>query len=214
MLVLLGFLVTNELLAALPRRKADTTVTKADTTMTKSDTEKATRSKTYFLTPEPVAGTCYLGDVASIVRSKNAGPYELTFDIMFDDDDTYAKVKHCGLLTRATVAHLYRIDEEEVIACMFWDPARAFKATIKRACVSGAFGETDTHGSQQHVPFLYLKLPFGREWLAGGIQAEATLELRNSQMSIRRNPQAGIFKYLLSWIWKTLLGKFHPKVSL
>jgi hypothetical protein len=182
--------------------------------VTKSDTEKETRSKTYFLTPEPVAGTCYLGDVASIIRSKNAGPYELTFDIMFDDDDTYAKVKHCGLLTRATVAHLYRIDEEEVIACMFWDPARAFKATIKRASVSGAFGETDTHGSQQHVPFLYLKLPFGREWLAGGIQAEATLETPKFANEHPEKPASGTFERLLSWIWKKLLGKFHPKVSL
>jgi hypothetical protein len=113
----------------------------------KTDGLKEVRSKTYFLTPEPAAGTCYLGDVASIIRSKNAGPYELTFDVMFDDDETYAKVKNCGILTQATVAQLYHIDEEDVFASMFWDSARAFKATIKRASVSGSFGETDTHGS-------------------------------------------------------------------
>ena len=83
--------------AALPKRNANTFVAKTDGL-------KEVRSKTYFLTPEPAAGTCYLGDVASIIRSKNAGPYELTFDVMFDDDETYAKVKNCGILTQATVA--------------------------------------------------------------------------------------------------------------
>jgi len=81
----------------LPKRNANTFVAKTD------DLKEAP-SKTYFLTPEPAAGTCYLGDVASIIRSKNAGPYELTFDVMFDDDETYAKVKNCGILTQATVA--------------------------------------------------------------------------------------------------------------
>lgn len=28
-----------------------------------------------FLTPEPATGICYLGDIASIIRSKNARPY-------------------------------------------------------------------------------------------------------------------------------------------
>jgi hypothetical protein len=135
--------------------------------MTKADGMKEMRPKSYFLTPEPAHGICYLGDIASIVRSKNAGPYELTFDIMFDDDDTYTKVKDCGILTQATVAQLYQIGEEDVIASLFWDPARAFKATIKRVSVSGSFGETDTHGSQQHVPFLYLGLLFGGESRTG-----------------------------------------------
>jgi hypothetical protein len=54
-----------------------------------------------------------------------------TFDVMFDDDETYAKVKNCGTLTQATVALLYHSDEGDVIASLFWDSARAFKATIK-----------------------------------------------------------------------------------
>jgi hypothetical protein len=119
-------------------------------------------AKKYFLTPVPAEGTSYLGDQASVLRSKNAGPYEITFDIMFADDETYLKVKNCGVLTQSTVARLYNIDEDDVIACLFWDPARAFKATIKRHAVSGSYGETDTHGSQQHAPFLYLVLPIPR----------------------------------------------------
>lgn len=118
--------------------------------------------KNYYLTPEPAEGTCYLADVASVIRSKNSGPYELTFDVMFADQETYQKVKDTGLLTRQTISKLYNVPDNEVIACLFWDQAMAFKATIKRPQVSGGFGETDTHGSQQHVPLLYLMLPFGR----------------------------------------------------
>jgi hypothetical protein len=66
-----------------------------------------TSDKTYWLTPEPEAGTCYLADVASVLRSKNAGPYELTFDIMFPTREVYDKVKNTGLLTMATVCRLY-----------------------------------------------------------------------------------------------------------
>jgi hypothetical protein len=119
-------------------------------------------AKKYFLTPVPAEGTSYLGDQASVVRSKNAGPYEITFDIMFANDETYMKVKECGVLTQSAVAKLYSIDEDDVIACLFWDAARAFKATIKRHAVSGGYGETDMHGSQQHAPFLYLVLPIPR----------------------------------------------------
>ena len=34
-----------------------------------------------------------LVDVARVIRSKNAGPFELTFDIMFADADSYERVK-------------------------------------------------------------------------------------------------------------------------
>ena len=45
-----------------------------------------------------------LGELARLIRSKNAGPFELTFDIMFDDDITYQRVKNSGALTREAVA--------------------------------------------------------------------------------------------------------------
>ncbi|MBR4939765.1 MAG: DUF4387 family protein, partial [Burkholderiaceae bacterium] len=28
-------------------------------------------------------------DIASVIRSKNSGPYELTFDVIFKDFETY-----------------------------------------------------------------------------------------------------------------------------
>ncbi|KAF3935716.1 hypothetical protein ABW19_dt0208484 [Dactylella cylindrospora] len=118
--------------------------------------------KKYYLTPAPEEGTCYLGDIASVLRSKNSGPYELTLDVMFNNKELYEKVKSSGVLSSESIAKLYKTSEKSVIACLFWDPAMAFKATIKRPQVSGGFGESDTHGSQQHIPLLYVKLPWGR----------------------------------------------------
>jgi hypothetical protein len=39
----------------------------------------------------------------------------------------------------------------------------AYKATIVRPQVSGGFGEAKTHGSQQYVPLMYIKVPIPRE---------------------------------------------------
>ncbi|KAI9698899.1 MAG: hypothetical protein M1820_007320 [Bogoriella megaspora] len=123
---------------------------------------EANREPRPMLKPDPPPGHCYLGDIASVVRSKNAGPYELTFDVMFDDEDTYQKVKKTKVLSTDLIKRLYKISDKELLACLYWDQARAFKATIKRPRPSGSFGETDIHASQQHVPLLYVELPIPR----------------------------------------------------
>ena len=45
-----------------------------------------------------------LMDVARTVRSKNAGPDFITFDIIFSDEAVYREVKESGVLTAETVA--------------------------------------------------------------------------------------------------------------
>lgn len=137
--------------------------TKADGLVAMFKTKKADGPREYYLDPPPPAGTCYLGDIASVVRSKIAGPYQVTFDIMFTEAETYEKVKQSGRLNAEVVAKLYGIPESDIIASLWWDPARAYKATIPRYRASAGFGETDTHGSQQHAPLLYLTFPWGRE---------------------------------------------------
>lgn len=78
-----------------------------------------------------------LGHLASILRSKNAGPYEVTFDAIFDSPEVYEAVKRSGVLTKAKVAETLQIRESDVSVCMWWDSALAFKATVVRAMVSG-----------------------------------------------------------------------------
>lgn len=100
-----------------------------------------------------------LREVAKVVRSKNSGPYELTLDVLFPDAEIYRRVRDARVFTREAVAALYRIPVEQVVKLVHYDPAFAVKATLVRPLVSGALGETDVYGAQQHAPLLGLELP-------------------------------------------------------
>jgi hypothetical protein len=103
--------------------------------------------------------TVRLREVAKVIRSKNSGPYELTLDVLFPTEAVYRRVKEARVFTPATVAALYRIPAERVLKVVHYDPALAVKATLVRPLVSGAIGETDVYGAQQHAPLLDLELP-------------------------------------------------------
>lgn len=96
--------------------------------------------------------------LAKVVRSKNAGPFELTFDVMFDDAERYRMVKESGAVTRETLARAYAIDPAAITNFQFFDPALAFKLTIRRPRAQGSVGETDTFGAQQHAPLLDIQI--------------------------------------------------------
>ncbi|KAJ5808810.1 hypothetical protein N7474_010079 [Penicillium riverlandense] len=116
-----------------------------------------------FLKLDPPEGHCYLGVIASVIQTKNAGSYELKIDVMFDNLDTFNEVKASGVLSPRTIKNIYKIPDEDLIACLFWGPAMSFKATIKRPVVSGSVGDLGLHGSQQHVPLIFVQLPLSRE---------------------------------------------------
>jgi hypothetical protein len=105
-----------------------------------------------------------LGDVASVLRSKNAGPYEVTFDVMFESEEVYRIIKDSNLLTDELVQKSFNLKPEEVLYCGFFDQARGWKATIPRKrgdkpAPSGNFLEDDVHGSQQYIPLLRVRVP-------------------------------------------------------
>ena len=96
-----------------------------------------------------------LMDVASLIRSKNAGPFVMTFDILFSTDDDFREVERSGVLTREAFAALYRQPVEKVR--MFTCPnALAFKFSIPRPVTQGGLGDGDMHGGQQHAPLMFL----------------------------------------------------------
>ena len=98
--------------------------------------------------------TYKLVDMASVIRSKNSGPYELTFDIIFKTFDDYNFFKKHEPINKSSFAKLYVIAEEDVLQVIYFDPAKAVKATIKRPIPSGALGETDVYGAQEHAPLM------------------------------------------------------------
>ncbi len=71
-------------------------------------------------------------DLVKVIRSKNAGPFELTFDIIFKDKETYEKVKKTKVITKELIAKLYHVPIEKVLYFVEFDPANAIKATIVR----------------------------------------------------------------------------------
>ena len=97
-------------------------------------------------------------DIAKACKSKNAGPFEITLDVVFDERDLYERVRATGVLGPALFARLYRVRPEDVLFTEY--PAgNAFKATIPRLVSSGDIGDTDVYGAQQHAPLLDVEIP-------------------------------------------------------
>ena len=95
-----------------------------------------------------------LKDIAQVIRSKNAGPYELTLDVLLKDQEMFDRIREAGIINKAVIAKLYRIPEEDVLSIVYFPNAKAIKATIVRPLPSGALGERDVYGAQQHAPLV------------------------------------------------------------
>ncbi|MBA1334392.1 MAG: hypothetical protein HPY66_2241 [Firmicutes bacterium] len=100
-----------------------------------------------------------LYNMAKVLRSKNSGPFELTFDVIFDNPAYYELVKRSDVINRETICRLYGLKPEDISHLVFYDPALAVKITIKRPVDSGSVGDTDVYGAQQHAPLMSLQVP-------------------------------------------------------
>jgi len=101
-----------------------------------------------------------LNDITRVIRSKNSGPFLLTFDVIFNDAESYQKAKASGVLTPEKFANLFRISKDKIVTFVWFEVANAFKATIIRPRDSGSYGERDTYGAQQAAPLINLEFPF------------------------------------------------------
>lgn len=99
-----------------------------------------------------------LADLASVIRSKNAGPFAVTLDVLFDTSERYQQVVAAGVITPAVIAGRYGVDPDQVRVIAF-PPANAIKVTLPRRVPSGSPGDTDVYGTQQHTPLLELEVP-------------------------------------------------------
>jgi hypothetical protein len=97
-----------------------------------------------------------LSDLATVIRSKNAGPFLITLDVFFKDEETFRIVRDSGVITMHGIAEIYRIKENDIHEITFFEPAAALKVTLKRWVSSSAPGDTDVFGAQQHVPLMNL----------------------------------------------------------
>ena len=99
-----------------------------------------------------------LWQVTKLIRSKNAGPFELTFDVIFKDRESYEKVRDANVISREWFARTYRLTPE-VVSIINYDAANAIKITIPRPAISGDIDDTDVFGGQQHGPLVEVEIP-------------------------------------------------------
>ena len=98
-----------------------------------------------------------LRDYASIIRSKNAGPYRLTFDILFRDEAGFRAVCRSNAVTKESIARLYGVPLDQVSSLFVIPTGRAIKVTLRRPIGQGEFGDSDIYGC--HAPLLDLRIP-------------------------------------------------------
>src|SRR3982074_3313356 len=92
-----------------------------------------------------------VGDLAEIVRGQNAGPFWLTLDIIFADDDAYQRVADSSELSPESIARDYRVDADKV--SIFRVPSiRAIKVSFPRPVPQGGFADRDMHSGKKPIP--------------------------------------------------------------
>ena len=136
------------------------------------------------------------------MRSKNAGPFEITLDIVFKTKEDFEAVKKSGVITKELVSELYNVPTQTIITFGFFDLVNAVKITLPRPRAQGGIGETDMHAAQQHVPLQEIRVPWpramiGRRSLLGtaaalGLAGRASAEAwpRGRSSSWRRSRRA------------------------
>lgn len=98
-----------------------------------------------------------LDQLATVIRSKNAGPCLVTFDLVFPDPAAFAHVAERTNELREQVAGRYHRASADVRVIAF-EPALAVKITLPRDVVSGDLGDRDIYGAQQHGGLLDIDL--------------------------------------------------------
>jgi hypothetical protein len=96
-----------------------------------------------------------LAEYTKILRSKNAGPLYITFDLIFPDAETMAYVEK--RLTKDAVAAVYGISLEKV-DIISYPVVNSIKITFPRKHISGSLMDDDIYGCQQHMPLAQIMM--------------------------------------------------------
>jgi len=100
-----------------------------------------------------------LCDLATSIKSANAGATLITMDVAFSDPNRFEAVAAGGALNPDAVARLYLVDPAQV-QIHHYRPSSTIKVTIPRRVPSGGVEERDFDGVQQYIPLLYLEVPW------------------------------------------------------
>ncbi len=98
-----------------------------------------------------------LSEPCSLIRSKNAGPFWLTFDFVAHDQDSYDLIVGSGAITAELFAELYGADPELTIVVNH-PAAHAVKVSFPRPVRQGDLRDTDGYGGQFYAPLVDLEI--------------------------------------------------------
>ena len=94
-------------------------------------------------------------DYTKILRSKNAGPLFITFDLIFNTkEDMYFVESH---LKKSDVAKAYDVKEEK-IDIISYGVVNSIKITFPRKNISGSINDSDIYGCQMHIPLAEIEV--------------------------------------------------------
>ncbi len=100
-------------------------------------------------------------DFCSLVRSKNAGPFTLTFDFMCHDQAAYDTLVATGFLNKGLFSRLYGVDPEQILLVNH-PLALAVKVSMPRPQVQGGLHDADCYAGQQYGPLMDLSIELDR----------------------------------------------------
>jgi hypothetical protein len=100
-----------------------------------------------------------LVELAKTIRSKNASPNKMTFDIIFREKENYELVKNSGVINEDLICKLYNVTPDDITDFVTYDPANAIKFTIYRSFPSGNPGDPDIYGARQYAPLMDIEIP-------------------------------------------------------
>ncbi|MBL4802186.1 MAG: DUF4387 domain-containing protein [Emcibacter sp.] len=96
-------------------------------------------------------------EVCRTVRSKVAGPFWVTMDLMFDSQESYDLYSQSPALNAEAIGNVYSVDPAEVMH--FPVPKlKVLKISYPRKTPQGGVEERDLHSGQQYTYILDLEL--------------------------------------------------------
>ena len=94
-------------------------------------------------------------DYTKILRSKNAGPLFITYDLIFNSfgDMKYVEER----LNKKMISEAYNVSENK-IDIISYGVVNSIKITFPRKNVSGSLADNDIYGCQQHIPLANIEI--------------------------------------------------------
>jgi len=99
-----------------------------------------------------------LREITKVLRSKNAGPFTITFDLLFRTKEDLERVVEANILGVERVAGYLKCPQSDIEVYVY-PPANAIKITVPRRHSSGSFDDSDVFGCQQHAWMLDIEVP-------------------------------------------------------